>query len=146
MKTTQDVHLDGVIFRITQDTGETPEHYAMLKAEAWARKEYYLSQASVFLQQSQNERKKAEERVNILFALREYNRKKRRDATVGIVRKVSRMERMEHYDERKLEQERSQLLARVNEFHQISDNFADLARRQDELIATYDEEIRKLST
>jgi hypothetical protein len=87
--------LNGITFEITEDTGETRESLAVKIAESLALQDYYEKQAASFREQSQNERKKAQDRATLLFNLREYNRQKRRDAVSGVVKKISRMEPME---------------------------------------------------
>ncbi len=144
MKTTRIVQFNGVAFQIVNDTGETIEHYTTLIAESLALKDYYEKQASAFRLQSQNERKKAQERITLLFNLREYNRQKKRDSLAGIVRKVSRMEPMEVYDERMLTEERNTLLDQSNDFSRTADKFAALSKKQDELAICYAKEIELL--
>lgn len=121
-------------FEIVEDDGETLESLAIQLAEALSAKSYYDGQESAFRLQSQNERRKAQERNTIIYQLKEYNRQKKHWSPDH---KVSRMEPMETYDAELLEQERQELIKRANDFHEEADKFAKLAKdEQRKIIAT----------
>lgn len=134
----------GTTFEVVQDTGETVEHFAVCMAESLGSKAYYEKQAGAFRQQCQSERQKATQITYILFQLKEYNRQKKRDLAEGVVRKVSRMEPMETYDSKLLEEEKKMFQERANEFHKKADNFDDLARKEELKIIGYQKQIAEL--
>jgi hypothetical protein len=144
MKNTSIIQLNGVTFEVCHDTGESPQQLATKIAEALNLQGYYIRQAASFREQSNNERKKAQERTLLLFNLREYNRNKRRDKNAGIARKVSRMEPMEFYDENKITEERKMLLDRANEFHKTADNFLMLADKEKNKVIALEKELSDL--
>lgn len=145
MKTTRYEHFKNVTFKIVNDTGESREQLAERIAQAIVLQAYYKSQEQAFRTQSEAERKKAQERSNILFQLKEYNRQKKRDLANGIIRKVSRMEPMENYDEGVLTEEKDMLSSRSIELNAKADEFAKLFSEQDEVIAQCREHINTLN-
>lgn len=141
MRKVRIVETNGVKFEIAEDDGETLESLAVNLAESLSRKSYYESQASAFRTQAQNERRKAQERVTILFQLKEYNKQKR---NWGPDHKVSRMEPMESYDAELIEEERKLFLQQANDFHKKSDDFIALSHKENIKISTIQNKINKM--